>query len=844
MRMGTKWLRLALVLIAIAVVGALAVSGASRAGLGPGRMSAVEPAQPQPTERLPLKGKPYLREQYFRGQRLGPGAELPAGALQRAYAERDARIRSGAIASAPQGITAGAGISEGSWVAIGPRPIGSGGSGWSEGVLPNSGRVTAVVAVDANTAYIGAASGGVWKTTDAGSTWTPLTDDQPSLAIGALALDPNNSSVIYAGLGEQNYSDSYYGFGVLKSVNAGATWTLSSPTIFSRRSIGRIAVDPNNSNVVYAAISSGIAKSTDAGATWTQACMAATCSVVTDVVIDASTNPSTVYAAIGNIWGSADNGVWRSTTDSDTWTKVGSSGASPFPVSDVGRIRLAITRTNPATIYAVIHRVSDAGILGVYRTSDAGGTWVATAHPETSSGASGYSVCGQCWYDLNIAVYPSDANVVYVLAVELFKSTDGGTSWSLVSKGYTGPPYQIHVDQHGFTFIPGNPNGFYIGNDGGIYRSLDAGATFENKNADLSITQVWRGAVHSTLTTSALAGTQDNGTLSYDNALSWYRSVGGDGGYAAIDFDNPTTVYASAQNLAIYRSTTGARGDYSAASTGIAKAAEEERQFIAPIVMDPNNAQVLYAGTTRVYRSTDGADSWSAVSPVLSSAPSTGQNAISAIAPAPSASGTIYAGTGSSAKGIAKLWVTTDSGANWTDRTSGLPDRFITGIAVHPTSSLVAYVVVSGFDTGHVWKTVNGGADWTNVSGALPNAPINAVVVDAATGQLVYVGTDVGVYKSADGGATWAALTVGMPNVVVTDLVLNRAGTRLYAFTHGRGVYVADRSGGTPTPTPTSTPTPTATPWIHVSQAFVGSLIVSDVPQATPTPTPEPATAQ
>jgi photosystem II stability/assembly factor-like uncharacterized protein len=349
----------------------------------------------------------------------------------------------------------------------------------------------------------------------------------------------------------------------------------------------------------------------------------------------------------------------------------------------------------------------------------------------------------------------------------------------------------MHADQHALAMWQGDVTRLYLGNDGGVYQSINGAATWSNRNQTLSITQFYRGAAHPTNVTSAFGGTQDNGSLSYENSVSWYRSVGGDGGYAAIDYFDPNNVYATTQDLGIVRSTAGPRGAFFDATTGIGT---EPRQFIAPVVMSPIQSQTLFAGTTRLYRSTNGAGAWSPISPQLASQ-STRFNAISAIGPSPSAANTIYVGTGSSGVGVSKLWVTTDA-VNWTDRSAGLPDRTVTAIGVHPTDPNTAFVTVSGFDTGHIWKTTDAGVTWTNVSGALPNSPANTVVVDPADGQLLYLGSDVGVYRSSDSGATWASMNLGLPNTVINDLVINNAGTRLYAFTHGRGVFAADRAAG------------------------------------------------
>jgi photosystem II stability/assembly factor-like uncharacterized protein len=774
--------------------------------------------------------KPFLRELYFWAPRALPDEDIPDRALLRARQQLDQRVRSGALPTAPQGASAdGARVpfTESPWTAIGPAPIGSGLSGSGVGTLPYIGRVAALAVADANTVYLGSASGGVWKTTNGGTNWTPKTDNQSSLAIGALAIDPTNPNTVYAGLGEQNFSgSSYYGFGVLKSTNGGDNWTLlpagcntNTACIFSRQRIGRIAVDPNNPQIVYAATTNGIARSNDGGQNWTTVYLptAASSPTISDVVIDDTTNPSTVYAAHGSPSTSTAHGVYQTTTNlahaSGNWTKLLGTAPNTFPTTDVGRIRLTFgvaNRGTPAevpTLYAVVHNATTQGLMGVWRTIDDGATWTATpAHPESAPGTTGFSICSQCWYDLNVTTFPTDPNHIYVQAVEMFKSANGGASWTLISNGYAGPPFKLHVDQHAFGFIPGNSSGFYAGNDGGVYKSLDGGASFTNLNQSLAITQFWRGTAHPTNGTSAFGGTQDNGSLSYENSTNWFGSLGGDGGYAAVDYNTPSTVYASTQELNIRKSTNGPRGTFLARNSGINNAVDgngqfiEPRQFIAPIAMDPTTPTTLYAGTTRLYRTTNGATNWSPISNSLASANSS-FNAISAIGVSKSASNTIYVGTGTSTQGAAKLWVTTDASI-FTDRTAGLPNRTITSIAVHPTDPNTAYVTVSGFNTGHVWKTINAGQNWVDVSGTLPNVPVNSIVVDPSDGQNLYVGTDVGVFKSINGAGSWSALNAGLPNVVVMDLVLNRAGTHLFAFTHGRGAFVASRTPAAPSCAP------------------------------------------
>ena len=389
--MKNLWARvLALSLLALLVGQGLPV----QSPLGSGPASSEAATVDQLSGREERKG--VAAERYFYQQRAAPIDEVPPEALLRARRQATERVRSGALSAVAQGDIRGAAVSESPWASLGPQPIGSGYSAFGSGEHPTSGRVSALAAIDANTVYLSAASGGVWKTTDGGATWRPLTDSQPSLAVGAIAIDPTSSNTIYVGLGEQTFSgSSYYGAGILKSTDGGNTWSLKTASFFDRDRIGRIAVDPNNPSIVYAAANSGLAKSTDAGNTWTRMCF--TVCTMTDVVIDANTNPSTVYLARGSVSGSTENGVYRSTTDkphtASSFTRLPGTGANTFPTFDpstangTGRVRLSITRSGLPTLYAVVHDVNGDKLMGVWKTADSGTNWIRTAHPETSAGA-------------------------------------------------------------------------------------------------------------------------------------------------------------------------------------------------------------------------------------------------------------------------------------------------------------------------------------------------------------------------------------------------------------------------------------------------------------------------
>ncbi len=692
------------------------------------------------------------------------------------------------------------------WTAIGPQPTNS---PYPFGLT--SGRVSAL-AVDprnSNVVYLGGAQGGVWKTTDGGQTWTPLTDTQASLAVGSIALDPSNPVVVYVGTGEENFSgDSYYGAGILKSTDAGATWTqipgpfagpFSATSIPSAAHIGDLAVHPTNGQIILAAVGNvlpgtkrGVYRSVDGGQTWTQTLNTSGASV-TGVVFD-PTNGNNAFAV------AILRGFYKSTDAGQTWNLANGTGSNVLPSTNVGRIALAIDPSNPTTLYAGIANQTDSTLLGLFKTTDAGNNWTQlTTTPPYCAPTGGNA---QCNYDNVVRVDPVNSNVIYVggsgrgvgvgvlLTSTLFRSLDGGTKWLDISTGATGGG--LHPDLHAIAFASDGSK-VYVGNDGGTWSTSDVAVNtvnWTNLNGALAITQFHPGlSIHPSDINTGFGGTQDNGTERYTGNLAWDNVTCGDGGWTAIDFMTPSTIYATCQQIDIRKSTTG--GAFGSWVQGMTSGinSKDRVSFIPPLVMDPSNSQSLYFGTFVVYQSRDGANSWTAISPDL-----TGGGTLTTIAVAPSDANTVYAGSSDS-----HVQVRTDAVAGgtggWTDVSLGLPPRFVTQIAVDPTSAKVAYVTFSGFSgfggdvLGHAFKTINGGSSWTDISGNLPNIPVNDIEVDADIPNTLYAATDVGVFRSSDGGATWSPLVTGLPRVAVLGLKLHRPSRTLRAATHGRSMW-------------------------------------------------------
>ena len=766
------------------------------------------------------------RQEWFYQQRAYPLGYIPAGARLQALKELDKMLEAEGRFS-KQSAVAATPVSPTQWTLIGPQPTNT-----PYGYPITSGRVTAL-AVDprnANVVYLGAAEGGVWKTTNGGSTWTPLTDTQPSLAVGSIALDPSNPDIVYVGTGEENFtSDNYGGSGILKSTDGGSTWTqlgasaFAGPfTLFAGVSvvfcaprcgggayIGSLAVHPTNGKILLAAVGifetgsgDGIYRSTDGGVSWTIALSGA---AGTGVIFD-PTNGNIAYAALGYPNGIAANGVYKSTDGGLTWARADAAGTRKLPTAaNVGRIALAITPSSPTTLYASIALLGfntvpgGAPPVGLFKSLDGGANWTQiTTIPVYCT--------SQCDYDNVVAVSPTNASIVFVggqlcnpnnasAGCQInnpnnlpngmaFSSQDGGSTWHDISNGANG--VGLHPDHHAFAFSSDGLK-LYAGNDGGVWSTTDVSASsvnWTNLNSSLATTQFYPGlSIHPTNVNIAFGGTQDNGTEQYTGSLAWNWVTCGDGGWTAIDPAMPTTVYSGCGSLdvnLIQKSTSGGATGWTSAQNGIQN---EVREFIPPLVIDPSNPLILYFGTSRVYQTINGAGAWTAISTAAVSP-------LTTIAVAPSDSNTLYVGDSNS-----KVKVTTNAlagaGSTWTDRSAGLPPRAVTQIAV-----VTAYVTFSGFsgfspgdNAEHVFKTTTGGASWTDISGNLPNIPVNDMVVDPDIPNTLYAATDIGVFTTSNGGATWSTLVAGLPRVAVTGLKLHRPTRTLRAGTHGRSVW-------------------------------------------------------
>jgi photosystem II stability/assembly factor-like uncharacterized protein len=663
------------------------------------------------------------------------------------------------------------------WTAIGPAPISN---GQTPGSQPVSGRIAAIAAdpTDPATLYLAAAGGGVWKTTDAGADWAPLTDDQVTAFMGAIALAPSDPNTIYAGTGEATNSVlSFYGRGVLKSTDAGATWTLLGNDVFDRHTISQIVVSPVDPEVVYVAVAgggvngvsgnTGIWASTDGGATWTNTTTAiSTTAAFSDLAID-PTDPETLYAAAGSFRGSTVNGVYKTTDGGATWF---AGGNFPMGISN-GRLSVAIAPTDSQTLYAAISGSGQGGtslgrLVALLKSTDGGADWAALPNPPDLGGSG--------WYGLPLAVSPSDANTGG--GAPIVESVNGGVTWFSLERGVdgTGP----HVDHHAFAFDANG--GLLDGSDGGIWR-LDNGSLgriqWSDLNTNLQLTQYIGIALDPTNADIAYGGSQDNGTSKFNDSLAWTLIQAGDGGFVRVDPSNPNTVYHELVGISLERSDNGGL-TWVPRTTGI-NLSDPHDNYV-PYILDAAHPNRLLLGTNRVYETVNRGDRWNPISTPGQGGWTVSSN-IDSLGAAADGS-TVYASAGG------HVFVTFDDGATWQQSDiPGVTDH-IQDIEVDPNDPLTAYAVRDRFGGGHVFLTTDGGQTWADLSGDLPDLPAYSLALDPRTSAL-YVGNDNGVYVSFDQGASWSRFGAGLPDAQVRDVELNPDLQILAAGTHGRGVW-------------------------------------------------------
>lgn len=730
------------------------------------------PRREEEEERTEFKEDPEGRRNWFLYERTYPFDELPTDGRRDAWEAIGGGEQLALEADAP------------TWRAIGPRPtIPAFPNNWGR----TSGRINAIAVspADPKIVLVGASTGGVWRSTDGGETFEPVSDNHVDLAVGSIAFARSNPNIVYAGMGDLD--NSYLGTGVLKSTDAGQTWQrVSNNTLPAPGFIVRLEVDPADANRVYVAqfarllngslFSSGFFYSTDGGVNWKQTLVG----LPRDLVLSPG-NAQTIYVGIVRVdqAGNPAPGVYRSTDGGQTWTII---YTSPFPRT-TSEVRLAVTPAVPNAVYVYTGGGDADGFLEIRlaASKDGGATWESKTITSKIDPQ-------QFTYNNFLAVDSQNANTIYVGTRDIYKSTDAGDTWVNLNNNfnlrnqYNPLVSNAHPDQQSFTFIPGQADAFFVGNDGGLYKSTNGGTTFTHKNQTLSLSQIVGMDVSPFDTRLTLIGTQDNGTQLRLPDGSWQEISSGDGGATIFSPRNPNVFFTSYIRGSITRFDLGIGRAFGVGSSRIfGEFASSPRINFYPPIKGTSDGR-LYFGSWRLFLSRNNGDTWYTPGWAVDLT-RTPTDRINAIGVSNRDSNVIYTG---SSQG--RVMVTRDSGETWSDITAGLPNRVIKSITTDPTNPAIAYLTVSGYATPHVFKTTNYGASWRNLSGNLPDIPTNAFTFDPLTPGVIYVGTDIGVFRSTNDGQTWDVLKQGMPPVVVTALVAHPSGL-LQAATYGRGVY-------------------------------------------------------
>ena len=612
---------------------------------------------------------------------------------------------------------------------------------------------------DSSIYYVGGESGGIWKTTDGGFTYDPISQGLPYNSASNLVVDYSNPDILY--LSNGNYHGSIYSTGIYKSYDGGLSWEITGLSwSFSQNvAVYHTVMSPDNPLILHVAASNGLWRTDDGGDTWALA-RSGTHSDVKHKPGDGST----VYAA--RYSGGIGSDIYRSTDAGVNWQKL-----SSFQLPS-NRIRMAVTPADPNYIAAVCSYGSNHKL---YASTDGGATFEFR------------SDCPERTYVVYLS--PVNPNIVYCGFLSVFRSDDLGATWDKISHWHGGTPEPtVHADQRYIAAQPGT-NFIFFCNDGGVWRYDEPAEDWLELSNNLIITQFYRIAVAQTDETFMIGGTQDNGGRKRVAIGEWEATNGGDAMEVAIDYTNADIIYTTYINGQLYRSMDAWVNDrYHRISDNLPGQTPDHDltgSWVAPYQLDPVNPQALVLGYADVYRTTNRGDTWTKISNNLTG----GSNAkLDALAIAPSDPNTIYTTNNTT------LYKTTNLGANWTSHSTP-GSQFITSITVHPHDPSTLYITRGGYNSGNkVYRSVDGGLSWTNISGSLPNVPTNTMYLDVAadSSYTMYVGNDLGVWYRKSTMTDWVEMNQNLPISYVSDLELHRASRKLRAGTYGRGIWEYD----------------------------------------------------
>ncbi|MDW7762082.1 MAG: hypothetical protein SCM96_15755 [Acidobacteriota bacterium] len=691
----------------------------------------------------------------------------------------------------------------------------------------------------ARAVYAATASGGLWKSTDEGDSWKPLTENLPTASIGAVAVSASNPDIVWMGTGEANVIRSgQAGIGVFKSVDAGKTWIHMG--LEATSTIARIVIHPENPDIVYVAAPGrqwtdnperGVFMTSDGGRTWEHVLSKNPRTGANDLVMDPS-DPDTLYASmwqrIRTKWNDprtfpdyTGTGIHKTTDGGKTWAAINTGLPEPH---HRGRTGLSIAHSNPNVIYAYVDNyeflrdITDAerrtphgnpstGYVHkgatIYRSDDKGENWnkVSPLTPEMEKVMFGQSMT-YGWYFGQIRVDPNDENTVYTSGIRFNVSRDGGKTFSPLM-----PP---GVDHHGMWIDPDDSQSFILAFDQGLAITRDGGKTWKDSRSTLPVVQFYNLSHDMDTPFRVYGSVQDHGSfrgvvdLSKGRdqipAVEFERAPGGEASTHVIDPTNPEIVYSAGFFGRITRTDYGKSGKERQTAIFPEQAEGEpylRGQWLAPIAMSPHDPKTIYLGVQYLYRSRNMGDDWERISPDLTTDDESKRGevpyqTIFAISESPKVADLIYVGTDDG-----RVHVTRDGGANWQEIVKGLPeDRWVSRIAASAFEEGTVYMTQNGKRDDdcrpYVWKSTDFGETWKDISTNLPIGPVNVIREDPFDKNTLYLGTDLAAYMTTDGGATWHVLGGNLPTTYVHDLVIHPRDNIIVIATHGRGMWALD----------------------------------------------------
>ncbi len=710
--------------------------------------------------------KQYKRWEWFAQYRLNQQGYLDPALQYQGWLEKESRF----------GTREGSANTGADWKFIGPTSV----TGTGLGRL----NCIAFDPHDTTIIWVGSPTGGLWKSTNAGQTWSTTTDELPNLGVSDIVIHPYNSQIMYIATGDKQRG-STLSYGILKSTNGGQSWQFTglNPHLEDKYKIGKLLMHPDNPDTLLCATSHGIYKTTTSSTSW----QLKQEGDFFDMEIH-PTHSATWYASRSKY------GVYRSTDAGETWTRL--MNGLPNPGADVGRIALAVSPSVAGTIYALYSQdvVSQGwlwGLYGVYRSTDNGDSWnrqVGVSPNILGWEFAGTDTGGQGGYALVLEVNPQNPNILIAGSVHLWKSFNGGVSWQITAYSETrGNVAYVHPDHHEIAYLPGSSNTLFSCHDGGLDRSDDDGHTWTDISRGLGIQEIYRLALTPRDPDQVVVGAQDNGSELLRG--TWRAVSGGDGMGCLVDPNNANIIFTSWQFGNVLLSMDGGLS-----TIQVFNAVVDECTWVAPLAMDPVNSATVYLASTRVNKSTDRGLTATAISPTFTGQP------LTIMKIAPSDARVIVVSDGH------RLFKTADGGTTWNELDSASFPTYITDIAIHPTNPDILWLTMGGYgrwnnlyiwlnvpypvDKPKVFYSTNSGLLWTDVSGLLPNIPANCITVDPFS-LGVYLGTDLGVFYSSSGTGDWVRFDFGLPNVIITQMAIQPAMGRILATTYGRGLWAS-----------------------------------------------------